>query len=72
MKFVDEYRDQVMIRKVVRRIEGLVPRALEQARRPPPLKVMEVCGGHTHTIFRYGVEELLYRVANGAARSPAL
>ena len=25
----------------------------------PPLKLMEVCGGHTHTIFKYGIEDLL-------------
>ncbi len=24
-----------------------------------PLKLMEVCGGHTHTIFKYGIEDLL-------------
>jgi hydrogenase expression/formation protein HypD len=24
-----------------------------------PLKIMEVCGGHTHTIFKYGIEDLL-------------
>ena len=26
---------------------------------PRPLQIMEVCGGHTHTIFRYGIEDLL-------------
>jgi hydrogenase expression/formation protein HypD len=59
MKFVDEYRDQALIRRVGRRIGALAPLALEAAGHEPPLKIMEVCGGHTHTIFRYGVEELL-------------
>jgi hydrogenase expression/formation protein HypD len=59
MKFVDEYRDEEISRAVVRRIEALVPRALETIGQDPPLKIMEVCGGHTHTIFKYGVEELL-------------
>lgn len=24
-----------------------------------PLQIIEFCGGHTHTIFRYGIEQLL-------------
>ncbi|MDQ3521777.1 MAG: hydrogenase formation protein HypD, partial [Gemmatimonadota bacterium] len=59
MKFVDEYRDEVTGRGLVRRIEELIPQALERSGHEPPLKIMEVCGGHTHTIFKYGVEELL-------------
>jgi hydrogenase expression/formation protein HypD len=27
--------------------------------RTRPLQIMEVCGGHTHTIFRYGLEQML-------------
>ncbi|HEY9889760.1 MAG TPA: hydrogenase formation protein HypD, partial [Candidatus Obscuribacterales bacterium] len=27
--------------------------------RPGPIKIMEVCGGHTHAIFKYGLESLL-------------
>ncbi len=26
---------------------------------PEPLRVMEVCGGHTHTIMKYGLHQLL-------------
>ena len=26
---------------------------------PGPVKIMEVCGGHTHSIFKYGLESLL-------------
>jgi hydrogenase expression/formation protein HypD len=59
VKFVDEFRDPDLAAGVVRRIESVLPRALERAGHEPPLKFMEVCGGHTHTIFRYGVEELL-------------
>jgi hydrogenase expression/formation protein HypD len=59
MKYVDEFRDEATGRRLVRRIQELLPRALERVGHPPPLKIMEVCGGHTHTIFKYGVEELL-------------
>ncbi len=50
MKHVDEFRDPAQARALVSRIESLVDR---------PLRIMEVCGGHTHSIFRYGIENLL-------------
>jgi hydrogenase expression/formation protein HypD len=59
MKFVDEFRDEATGQKLVQHIQDLLPAALKRAGHPPPLKFMEVCGGHTHTIFKYGVEELL-------------
>ena len=57
MKFVDEFRDPDMAKAILERIHTLVdeiPQAQER-----PLQIMEVCGGHTHSIFRYGLEELL-------------
>jgi hydrogenase expression/formation protein HypD len=51
MKFVDEFRDQ----EVAARIAKLI--AEESAGRD--WKVMEVCGGHTHTIYKYGIEDVL-------------
>lgn len=57
MKFVDEFRDPEMAKAILERIHTLVeeiPQAQER-----PLQIMEVCGGHTHSIFRYGLEELL-------------
>jgi hydrogenase expression/formation protein HypD len=51
MKFVDEYRDPVAARSVVAQITGLV--------RDGHFKFMEVCGGHTHTIYRHGIEHIL-------------
>jgi hydrogenase expression/formation protein HypD len=50
MKFVDEYRQADLARKLADEIAQLNTR---------PLKLMEVCGGHTHTIFKYGIEDLL-------------
>ncbi len=57
MKYVDEFRDRAKAAILVREIEALVA-AIE---RPDarPLHIMEVCGGHTHAIFRYGVEGML-------------
>ena len=53
MRFVDEYRDPVAARALVGRITEL---AGDQH-----FKFMEVCGGHTHTIYRHGIEHILPR-----------
>jgi hydrogenase expression/formation protein HypD len=50
MKFIDEYRQSDLARALADRIAEMTSQ---------PLKVMEVCGGHTHTIFKYGIEDLL-------------
>jgi hydrogenase expression/formation protein HypD len=52
MKFVDEFRDAALGRVLANQIVATV----EPGRR---YKVMEVCGGHTHTIYKYGVDDLL-------------
>ncbi|MBY4677387.1 hydrogenase formation protein HypD [Marinobacterium arenosum] len=57
MKFVDEFRDPKMAKAVLEQIHAVIkeiPKAQQQ-----PLQIMEVCGGHTHSIFRYGLEQLL-------------
>ena len=51
MKFVDEYRDPVAARRLVARITELAG--------DDHFKFMEVCGGHTHTIYRHGIEHVL-------------
>jgi len=51
MRFVEEFRDPVAAR-------ALVAEATELAA-GEPVKFMEVCGGHTHTIYRFGIEHLL-------------
>jgi hydrogenase expression/formation protein HypD len=50
MKFIDEYRQSDLARVLAERIAKMTDK---------PLKLMEVCGGHTHTIFKYGIEDLL-------------
>ena len=57
MKHVDEFRDPVKAQTLAKEIRGLLPR-IERTRQRP-LQIMEVCGGHTHSIFRYGIQQLL-------------
>jgi len=57
MKFVDEYRDREKAQVLRREIADLVA-GIDVAKRRP-LHIMEVCGGHTHSIFRYGIEDML-------------
>ena len=52
MKFVDEFRSGELAQKLVHELEALV----EPGR---ALKFMEVCGGHTHTIYKHGIEDLV-------------
>ena len=59
MKYVEEFRDAAKAKVLVREIEQLVASTTRAADRP--IAIMEVCGGHTHSIFRYGIEGLLPR-----------
>ncbi len=57
MKFVDEFRDPQKAQRLLQEIQALVKR-MERCRHRP-VYIMEVCGGHTHTIFRYGLNKML-------------
>jgi hydrogenase expression/formation protein HypD len=50
MKFVDEYRDATVGRRYAEAIRQTIRR---------PWSIMEVCGGQTHAIVRFGIDELL-------------
>jgi hydrogenase expression/formation protein HypD len=52
MRFVDEFRDPLMARGLAKQIAALC----EPDRQ---YKFMEVCGGHTHTIYKHGLEDYL-------------
>jgi hydrogenase expression/formation protein HypD len=52
MKYIEEFRDPVLARKLAQAISD----ATEPGR---SYRFMEFCGGHTHAIARYGVEDLL-------------
>ncbi len=57
MKYVDEFRDPVKAQYLLNEIRSLVKQI--EVTKTRPLYIMEVCGGHTHAIFRYGVETML-------------
>jgi hydrogenase expression/formation protein HypD len=60
MKYVDEFRDPDKARTLAREIRRLSARiAHQRGGLKRPLQIMEVCGGHTHSIFRYGIHQLL-------------
>jgi hydrogenase expression/formation protein HypD len=50
LKYVDEYRDPAIAHALAERIHRTVTR---------PWVLMEVCGGQTHTLMRYGIDELI-------------
>ena len=50
MKYVDEYRDGEAAEKYARAIAQITTR---------PWTIMEICGGQTHSIVKYGIDELL-------------
>jgi hydrogenase expression/formation protein HypD len=50
MKFVDEYRDSAAAAKLAAAIRATATR---------PWTIMEVCGGQTHTIVKYGIDHVL-------------
>ncbi len=52
MKYVDEYRDPALIKNVIAEIN----RTIDPQRR---YRLMEVCGGHTHAIYRHGLQQIL-------------
>src|SRR3984957_8920424 len=57
MKYLDEFRDPGKARSLIKEIETLVAGIAITKKRP--LNIMEVCGGHTHSIFRFGIEGML-------------
>jgi len=50
MRFVDEFRDSELVRGVIEEIRRITTRRWV---------IMEICGGQTHAIMRYGLDELL-------------
>ncbi|MEV5976672.1 hydrogenase formation protein HypD [Streptomyces sp. NPDC052114] len=50
MKYLDEYRDPALARELLARLRRTATR---------PWRIMEVCGGQTHTLVRQGIDELL-------------
>jgi hydrogenase expression/formation protein HypD len=50
VKYLDEYRDGELAQKIAREVHRVTTR---------PWSIMEVCGGQTHAIVKFGIDELL-------------
>ena len=50
MKYVDEYRDAAVVRQLAEAVRKTVTQ---------PWTIMEICGGQTHAIVKFGLDELL-------------
>ncbi len=50
MKYLDEYRDEEVTRRLLEEIRAVVTR---------PWKIMEICGGQTHSILKSGLDQML-------------
>ena len=50
MKYLDEYRSEALAQKIVGEIRRIVTK---------PWVLMEVCGGQTHTIVKYGIDHMI-------------
>lgn len=57
MQFIDEFRDPNAVKLLLNQINALVKQTTFS--QDYPLNIMEVCGGHTHAIFKFGLDRLL-------------
>ncbi len=60
MKFLDEYRDAGLAEQFARELHRVTTR---------PWKIMEVCGGQTHAIVKFGIDELLPKQIDAHSRA---
>ena len=58
MKYVTEFRDPTAAKAVLAAIAQEADKI--GATRDKPVHIMEICGGHTHAIFRYGLDKLVH------------
>ncbi|OPH09946.1 hydrogenase formation protein HypD [Cylindrospermopsis raciborskii] len=59
MKYVDEFRNPEKAQGLQKEIAQLSLQISRNSHKNKHLKIMEVCGGHTHALFKYGIEEIL-------------
>jgi hydrogenase expression/formation protein HypD len=59
MKFIDEFRDPALARRLVEQIRKASTCRASTRPATRPVRLMEFCGGHTHAIFNFGLRELL-------------
>lgn len=57
MRYVDEYRAPEQVLQLIGHLKTRAARL--DYTKEKPLRIMEVCGGHTHAIFKFGLDQLL-------------
>ncbi|HON07234.1 MAG TPA: hydrogenase formation protein HypD, partial [Verrucomicrobiota bacterium] len=50
MKYIEEYRDAVAVKEIIDALHRITTR---------DWTIMEICGGQTHSIIKYGIDEML-------------
>ena len=55
MKYIDEFRDATLVKNLVKSISREITQAWT---------IMEICGGQTHSIMKYGLLDLLPKELN--------
>lgn len=59
MKYIDEFRNPQKAQAILGEIQKISVEISSKTDNNQPIKIMEVCGGHTHSIFKYGIEEII-------------
>ena len=59
MKFIDEFRNPALARRLVEQIVRETRARGTQPCASRAVRLMEFCGGHTHAIFRFGLRQML-------------
>ncbi|WP_373049771.1 hydrogenase formation protein HypD [Thalassovita aquimarina] len=58
MRYAEEFRDPKAAKALLAGIDAVAGEI--GATRDNPVRIMEICGGHTHAIFRYGLDKLVH------------
>jgi hydrogenase expression/formation protein HypD len=57
MKYVTEFRDPEKVKVLQKKLSYIVEEITLKYDRK--IRIMEVCGGHTHTLFKYGLKQII-------------
>lgn len=55
----NHYRNKQRVQGLSSDISALADKIIKHDSKRGPLQIMEICGGHTHSIYRYGIDQLL-------------
>ncbi|MCK9351585.1 MAG: hydrogenase formation protein HypD [Candidatus Paceibacterota bacterium] len=59
MKYIDEFRDKEVAKGVIAEIKRTVEEIKQNPEIKLPIRIMEICGGQTHSILQYGIHSAL-------------